>query len=112
MLKNFFIISILCLSITSLYAGIANGGACNPNGLTSTSNAADIAIQDASCTSGLCGLEAKKCKDKNALGLTCNRNANCAEGTCFNSKCLLPANSYCTVATNCSSGVCTSNKCT
>lgn len=112
MFKKILIALALCVSIANLNAGIPNGGACNPNGLTSTSNPADIATQDANCTSGFCNLSEKKCSAKYALEKTCNRTAQCKEGTCSNSKCLLSKDAHCTVATNCSSGVCTNNKCT
>jgi hypothetical protein len=109
--KKISIVLALCLSMTNLYAGIADGGACNNGSVTLTlsSNAADIATQDTSCTSGFCNLGKKQCMQKYGLEKACNRTAQCAEGTCSNSKCLLVAGSSCSVATNCSSGVCNWN---
>ena len=106
MFKKFLIISALCLNAVSLYAETT----CNPNGLTSSGDSTAISTQDAVCPSGqYCSLTNKKCVAKNALEKTCNRNAQCAEGTCSNSKCLLVAGSSCSVATNCASGVCNWN---
>ncbi len=86
MLKKISIVLALCLSMTNLYADkTADGGPCNPNGLTSTDKDSKIKDEDKSC-SGYCDLGDKKCASPRDAGTSCNRDAQC-KNKCKDSVC-------------------------
>ena len=89
MFKKYLLITSLCLSIMSIYAGTPNEGGCNNNNppLTFSSPPTNIANADQTCTSGFCNLKKKMCKAKKASGKGCNRPAMCISNSCVNNRC-------------------------